>query len=117
MLEDYIAALDREHPGLLGRLRGYAYFHDQSLDDLSWETEVTLWLPYGWFSEDWKDAKRKVYEKNAMAIAAEVVASLREHGLDAVWEGRFDRRIALTVNWQRRTLLPQPAGFRASSPH
>lgn len=73
-------------------LRGYAFFHEQ-------DTECAvdgscLYLNYG------SDSGEK---EAAITIGREIVESLRLHGLDVHWDGTIGKRIAIVLDWKRRT--------------
>lgn len=73
-------------------VRGYAFFHEQ-------DTECAvdgscLYLNYG--SESGEN-------EEAVAIGGEVAESLRLHGLDVHWNGTIGKRIAVVLDWKRRT--------------
>jgi hypothetical protein len=67
-----------------------------------WRILVAL---VGWVSPDGSGVAPEVYEKNALAIADEVCKCLRDEGFEVDWDGNFARKIGLSLNWQRRTLL------------
>jgi hypothetical protein len=73
------------------QVRGYTFFHMQDTEHAV-EGEP-LFLSYGAADSD-KEA--------AVAIGHEVVAALREQGLDPAWNGRHANRIGLPLVWQRR---------------
>lgn len=105
-LPDRIVEIDRRHPGFRNRVRGYAFFIDQNMADMVAEdSQVSVYLGYGWFSPDNSDVAPEVYEKKALAIAREVCDCLREYGFEADWDGNFSQKIEVTLNWQRRTIL------------
>jgi hypothetical protein len=72
-------------------VRGYTFFHVQDTEHAV-EGE-SLFLSYGSADQD-KDA--------AVAVGNEIVAALREHGLEPDWNGRHANRIGLPLVWQRR---------------
>ena len=80
------AALDQ------GRaVRGYTFYHEQ-------DTEAAvdgdgIFLNYG-SAEDSKPAIK--------AMAEEIIAALRTHGLEVEWAGSLDKRIQVRMVWQRR---------------
>jgi hypothetical protein len=47
----------------------------------------------------------EAYKKNALAIAREVCECLRDEGFEVNWDGDFARKIGVSLNWQRRTML------------
>ncbi len=105
-LPDRIDEIDRRHPGFRDRVRGYAFFIDQGMADrLADDTDIDVYLAYGWYAPDESSVAPEVYEKNALDIANEVCHCLREQGFDPDWDGTLDRKIAVYLNWQRRTML------------
>lgn len=72
-------------------VRGYTFFHVQ---DTEHAVEGDgLYLSYGSADQD---------KQAAVAIGHEVVAALRQHGLQPNWNGRHANRIGLPIVWQRR---------------
>ena len=72
-------------------VRGYAFFHHQ-------DTEAVveghgLHLAFG---------ARGNGEENAVAIAREVAAALRAQGLQVDWDGTYQRRLSVTIDWKKR---------------
>jgi hypothetical protein len=105
-LPERIDEIERRYPGFRDRLRGYAFFIDQNMADmLAEDTQISVYLAYGWFSPDGSNVEPDVYEKNALGIAREVCESLREHGFHPDWDGSFSKKIGVSINWQRRTML------------
>ncbi len=103
---DRLQVIDEQFPGLNDRLRGYTFFIDQNIpDELSEGSELTVCLGYGSISEDEADNDPEVYEKKALGIAREVCECLHAAGIKPDWDGSFSRKICITVQWQRRTLL------------
>jgi hypothetical protein len=72
-------------------VRGYTFFHVQDTEHAV--DGDGLFLSYGSVDHD-KEA--------AVAIGHEVVAALREQGLEPTWNGRHANRIGLPIVWQRR---------------
>lgn len=105
-LPDRIVDLDRRSPGFRSKVRGYAFFTDQNMADMLAEnTEVAVYLGYGWLSQDDSSVVPDVYEQNALGIAREVCDCLREHGFKPTWDGSFSKKIGVALNWRRRTML------------
>ncbi|MCA9247216.1 MAG: isoprenylcysteine carboxylmethyltransferase family protein [Planctomycetales bacterium] len=105
-LPDRIETIDGRHPGFRERARGYAFFIDQNMPDmLADDTEISVYLAYGWFSPDDSDVKPAIYEKHALAIAREVCECLRAEGFEPDWDGDFSRKIGVSLDWRRRSLL------------
>lgn len=103
---DRIDAIDQQHPGFRSKLRGAAFFIDQAMADmLSESPKISVYLGYSWFSPDDSKTPPEIYEKNALGIAGEVCESLREFGFVPDWDGSFSKKIGLTLDWQRRTML------------
>lgn len=74
-----------------GPARGYAFYHMQDT-----ERAVDgggLYLNYGACEEG---------EAAALAVARDIVAALEAHGLETRWDGSWDKRIAVTLDWKRR---------------
>ena len=105
-LPDRIELINNRHSGFRSRVRGYAFFIDQTLpEQLADDTQLTVCLAYGWFSPDDSKVDPNAYEAKALGIAREVCECLRAEGFEPDWEGSFDRKIRAKVNWQRRTKL------------
>ena len=105
-LPDRIDEIDRRYPGFRDRLRGYTFFIDQNLPDiLSESTQLSVHLAYGWFSPDGSEVAPEEYQKKALGIAREVCECLRAKGFEVDWNGDFARKIGVSLNWQRRTIL------------
>lgn len=105
-LPDRINMIDDRHPGFLARTRGYAFFIDQNLPEMLAEcTELTIYLGYGWFPAEDSEVPDDVYQAKALSIAREVCKCLAEEGFEVDWNGRLDRKIGFSLNWQRRELL------------
>lgn len=105
-LPDRLDEIDRRDPGFRDRVRGYAFFIDQNLPDrLAEGTPLSVYLAYGWISPDSSEIAPDVYSKMALGIAREVCSCLRDEAFEADWDGDFSRKIGVSLNWQRRTML------------
>jgi len=103
-LTERIDTVDERFPGFRDRLRGYAFFIDQNMPEmLSDGPEISVYLGYGWISPDNIDVPPEVYEKNALAIGHEVCECLRNEGFEPDWDGDLDRKIGVSLCWERRT--------------
>lgn len=103
-LPDRIDAIDERYPGFSARARGYAFFIEQNMPEmLADNTNISVYLGYGWISPT--EVAPEVYEKNALAVAHEVCQSLRDAGFAVDWDGDFSRKICVSLNWQRRSIL------------
>jgi hypothetical protein len=81
--------------------RGYTFFHMQDTDGA---VDVgSLYLSYG---------ATEPGEEPALAVAHEIVAALREHGVRADWNGSWSTRIHAALDWQRR----RPVDWLRSAP-
>lgn len=105
-LPDRIDVIESRCPGFAARIGGYAFFIDQNLPErLAEDSRVSVWFAYGWFSPDGVEVPPKEYEVKALGIAQEVCECLRAEGLEVDWDGDFDCKIGVALNWQRRTPL------------
>jgi hypothetical protein len=105
-LPDRIDVIDHRYPGFRDHVRGYAFFIDQNLPEmLADSTQLSVYLGYGWFSPDGSGVAPEVYETNGLGIAREVCECLRNEGFEVDWNGDFARKIGVSLNWRRRTLL------------
>jgi len=105
-LRDRIDVIHQRDPGFRDRARGYAFFIDQSLPDrLAENTELSLYLGYGWFSADRTEVADEVYRMKALEIGREVCDCLRHEGLAVDWNNRLDNKIRVSLNWLRRQKL------------
>lgn len=72
-------------------VRGYAFYHQQ---DTERAVEGDgIYLNYG---------AEKEGEAAALAIAREIVTTLKHHGLDPNWSGSIGQRIHVPLVWRRR---------------
>lgn len=105
-VSDRIGEIERRHPGTEDKIRGYAFFIDQNMADmLADDIRITVYLGYGWLSAEGKDVDHDTYERNSLGIAKDVCDCLREFGFEPDWDGNLSRKIGITLNWQRRTML------------
>lgn len=105
-LPDRIDDLDRRYPGFRSEVRGYAFFIDQNMAAmLAEDTDVSVYVGYGWFSQDESNVAPDVYERNALDIAREICDCLREHSFEPNWDGSLSNKIRVSLTWQRRTML------------
>jgi hypothetical protein len=86
IFDEMLAAQDAGTP-----VRGYAFYHVQ-------DTEAAVegrgvHLGYGAVEEG---------EAAALAIGREIVATLEAHGLRTDWNGSWDLRIGVSLDWKRR---------------
>lgn len=73
------------------RVRGYIFYHMQ---DTEAATEGRgVYLNYGAVQEG---------ETAALEIAKEVVATIQRHGLAVEWDGTWQKRIGVQLDWKRR---------------
>jgi hypothetical protein len=72
-------------------VRGYAFYHMQ--DTGGAVERGGLYLNYG-SAEQGEDA--------AVKVGREIVAALERHGLKTTWNGRWDTRIGVELDWKRR---------------
>ena len=84
---DEIAAA--EETGVMSR--GYAFYHWQDTEHAV--DGYGLMLNYGACVEG---------EAAALEVAGEIVRELKEHGLSVDWNGSWDRRIGVSMDWKRR---------------
>lgn len=105
-LPERIDEIERRHPGFRDRVRGYAFFIDQNMADmLADDSDISIYLAYGWFAPDGSSVAPEVYERKALGIASDVCDCLREHGFDPNWDGSFSKKIGISLKWQRRKML------------
>ena len=77
-----------------GPALGYAFYHIQ--DTESAVEGYGLCLNYGACEEG---------EEPALAIGRRIVAELERHGLRTDWNGSWDKRIAVPMDWRRRRAI------------
>lgn len=105
-LGERIAVIEDHDPGFHDRIRGYAFFIDQNLpESLAEDSNISVYLGYGWLSKDDGELADEVYQKNALAIGHEVCECLRDEGFAVNWDGNLSHKIGLSLNWQRREML------------
>lgn len=82
-----------------GAVRGYTFFHEQ--DTESAVEGYGLYLAYGATEEG---------ESAALAVAGEIVTVLEAHGLAPDWDGDWNKRIHVPLDWKRRrsSTMPTP---------
>ena len=73
------------------KVRGYTFYHMQ--DTESAVSGDGLYLNYGSVDDS---------EKADLAIAGEIVQTLKQHGLRTDWNGRIQQRIGVKLDWKRR---------------
>ena len=73
------------------KVRGYAFFHMQ--DTESAVEGYGLYLSYGSVTEG---------EEAALGTGEEIVDTLEKHGLKTEWDGTWENRIHLQLDWKRR---------------
>ncbi len=71
--------------------RGYTFYHEQDTEHAV--DGGGLFLNYGSLGGN---------DEGIAAVAREVDAVLRRHGMAPVWSGDIEKRIALPLHWQRR---------------
>ena len=91
--ESYTLLTDARSEGR--ELRGYTFYHQQDTEHAAQGNGV--YLNYGAHEDS---------EEAALAIAAEVVKVLHEHGLKTTWDGSHSKRIFVHMLWQRRWQPP-----------
>jgi hypothetical protein len=74
-----------------GEVQGYAFYHMQDTEGAV--DGGGLYLNYGACDEG---------EDAALAVARTIVAELEAHGLETQWDGSWDKRIGVTLDWKRR---------------
>ncbi|SIO58826.1 hypothetical protein SAMN05444166_5824 [Singulisphaera sp. GP187] len=105
-LSDRIGVINERDPGFRDRARGYSFFIDQNLpESLADNSHLDVYLAYGWVSPGNSEVAPDVYQKNAIVIGREVCQYLRDEGFEVDWNGDLSRKIGITLNWQRRTML------------
>ena len=105
-IPDRIERIDQRLPGFAKRVRGYAFFIDQNMpQNLADQTEIAVYLAYGWMSPDQQEVAADIYQSRALEIAREVSACLRLEGFEVDWDGTINRKVGIALNWQRRTML------------
>jgi hypothetical protein len=72
-------------------IRGYVFYHMQDTEHAV--DGYGLYLSYGSVEDD---------EASAVGIGRELVAALRQQGLEADWNGSLSRRIGVSLDWKRR---------------
>lgn len=72
-------------------VHGYVFFHMQ--DTESAVEGHGLYLNYGACEQG---------EEAAIAVGHRIVAQLEAHGLSVGWDGRWDQRISVTLDWKKR---------------
>jgi hypothetical protein len=78
---------------------GYAFYHIQDTEGAA--EGGGLYLNYGAVEEG---------EPAALSVAHEIVDALKAKGLQTDWDGSWDRRIGVTLDWKRRRSATPAAG-------
>jgi hypothetical protein len=73
------------------KVRGYAFYHMQDAEAAV--DEHALYLAYG---------AAEPAEAPALRIANEIIDALARHGLKTEWDGSWQQRIRVRVDWKRR---------------
>jgi hypothetical protein len=73
------------------KVRGYVFFHQQDTD--SAVEGHGLYLNYGAIEDG---------EPKALAVGREIVAAIESCGLKTNWDGSWDKRIGVTLEWRKR---------------
>jgi|HubBroStandDraft_6_1064221.scaffolds.fasta_scaffold15477_5 hypothetical protein len=103
-LPDRVDEIDARYPGFRDRVRGYAFFIEQTMaESLGEGTELSVYLAYGWWLPEDTEIADEDYKQKALGIAREVCEGLRNEGFEPNWDGDFARKIGISLNWQRRT--------------
>ena len=98
--------IDERYPGFRDRARGYTFFIDQNMPEmLADNTSLSVYLAYGSLAQDESGISAEVDEKKALDIAREVCKCLRDEAFEPDWDGDFGRKIGVSVDWRRRTML------------
>lgn len=79
-----------------GATRGYTFYHMQDTESAAQGSG--LYLNYG-ACEEGEDA--------ALGVASEIVAELERQGLTTNWNGSWNQRIGVTLDWKRRRSLAE----------
>ena len=74
-----------------GPAKGYAFFHQQDTERAV--TSGGLYLAYGATADS---------EAAALDVARRIVKAFEDAGLAVEWDGSWNRRILVKLNWQRR---------------
>jgi hypothetical protein len=73
------------------KVRGYTFYHIQDTETAA--RGYGLLLFYGAVEKD---------EKQALRIANEIIDALQRQGLKTEWDGSWDKRIGVKLDWKRR---------------
>ena len=73
------------------KVRGYAFYHMQDTDRAA--EGGGIYLAYGAITEG---------SEHALLVAHEIVATLIRHKLKTDWDGTFENRIGVALDWKRR---------------
>jgi hypothetical protein len=88
---------EMEDVAAMGRpVRGYAFYHMQDTEAAA--EGQGLYLAYGSADEG---------ELPALGIAGEIVDVLRTQGLAVTWDGTWNKRIQVSLDWKRRRRTEQ----------
>lgn len=81
--------------------KGYVFFHQQDTDSAI--DGHGLYFNYGTADEEWTEEK-------SVAIGQRLFDTLKSVGLTPDWDGTLNRRVAVSLNWQRRWegQMPKP---------
>jgi len=74
-----------------GRAYGYAFYHQQDTERAA--EGGGIFLNYGACEDG---------EEPAIATGRAIVAELERHGLETDWDGTWDKRIGVKLDWKRR---------------
>ncbi len=101
---DEFARVKRHRAG--APITGYAFYHIQDTESAA--DGGGLYLSYGACNEKISDEE---YERLSLQTARLVCDVLKKHALRVDWNGEYSKRIAVQLNWQRRTFPPRFCEF------
>lgn len=81
-------------------VRGYTFYHMQDTENAAAGGDI--FLCYGAVDEP---------EEARIALANEIVSTIKKYGLDPVWNGDLGRRIQVPLDWKRRREFPADTTF------
>jgi hypothetical protein len=102
-MPDEFDRLDGELSGV--PIIGYTFYHQQDVERAAEGGDI--YLCYG---STQPAETEDPYEKRCIDVAAIVRDTLARHGLAVQWDGTYERKVQVSLTWQRRARPPRFCG-------
>ena len=102
-LGERIGEVEEDDPDFPDRVRGYAFYIDQSLpDSLADGSRIELCIGYGWLAAGEIEVPEEEQGPLCLGIGREVFDALKQVGFEPEWDGNLDKKIQVAVDWKCR---------------